>query len=141
MTNMYKIPKERQSQDLRDLLLGVSDGSSKPYNLRERTFIFARRILDITAQLPRLTECDVIRTQLVKSGTSIGANVEEADGASTKRDFRNKISIARKEAKETYYWLRLISGKFLPADTISGDIQEVHELTRIMSTILDRTKR
>jgi four helix bundle protein len=119
----------------------VREGSSKPYNLRERTFIFARRILDITAQLPKVTEGDVIRTQLVKSGTSIGANTEEADGASTKRDFRNKISIARKEAKETHYWLRLVSGKFIPTEEISGDIQEVHELIRIMSTILDKTKR
>jgi four helix bundle protein len=51
---------------------------------------------------------EIIRTQLAKAGTSIGANVEEADGALTKKDFVNKIAIARKEAKETRYWLRLI---------------------------------
>ena len=114
--------------------------ASKPFDLRERTFLFARRILEIAAKLPRTPDCDVIRTQMVKAGTSVGANTEEADGASSKWDFRNKMSISRKEAKETRYWLRLISGKYLPADEIAADIQEAHELIRIMSSILEKTK-
>jgi len=64
----------------------------------------------------------VIRTQLVKSGTSIGANVEEADGAVTKRDFTNKITIARKEAKETKYWLKLIAGENIKPELLEDDI-------------------
>ena len=74
--------------------------SEKTYDLKERTFKFAQRILDIAEHLLR---CKVIQEQLVKSGTSIGANVEEADGTITKKDFVNKMVISRKEAKETRY--------------------------------------
>ena len=118
----------------------VHDEASKPFDLRERTFLFGRRILEIAAKLPRSPECDVIRTQMVKAGTSVGANVEEADGASSKRDFRNKISIARKEAKETRFWLRLISGKYIAEDEVAADTHEAQELIRIMSSILEKTK-
>lgn len=74
----------------------------KPYDLRERTFKFAKRVLSITEYLPRKSQCEVIRRQLARSGTSIGANVEEADGTITKKDFVSKMVIARKEAKETH---------------------------------------
>lgn len=112
----------------------------KVYDLRERTFRFARRILEIVAMLPRSTECEVIRRQLTKAGTSIGANVEEADGALTKRDFTNKTSIARKEAKESRYWLRIISGKYLKDDVIAGDIRENEEIIKILSSIIEKTR-
>ena len=82
----------------------------KPYNLKDRTFRFAQRIVDIVNQLSKIPKCEVIYRQLIKAGTSIGANIEEADGTMTKKDFINKIVISRKEAKETRYWLRLISG-------------------------------
>ena len=82
----------------------------------------------------------MLRTQLVKSGTSIGANVEEADGAVTKRDFINKIAIARKEAKETKYWLRLIAGKYIKTELLEGDIKEVQEIINILSAIINKTK-
>ena len=134
-------------EDLKKLLYVVHDeaegsgyNSSKPYDLRERTFLFARRILEIAGKLPRTPEGDVIRYQMVKAGTSVGANMEEADGAYSKRDFRNKVSISRKEAKETRFWLRLISGLYIPAEEIAGDIQEAEELIRIMSSILEKTK-
>jgi len=64
--------------------------------------------LEIAEKLPRNMVCDVLCTQLVKSGTSIGANVEEADGTVTKRDFINKITIARKEAVVLGFWICLI---------------------------------
>ena len=72
----------------------------RAYDLRERVFSFAQRILDIAEMLPQNRTCDALRLQLVRSGTSIGANVEEADGTITKRDFTSKMTIARKEAKE-----------------------------------------
>ena len=135
-------------EDLKKLLCVVHDeatGSeykvSKPFDLRERTFLFARRILEIAGKLPRTPEGNVIRAQIVKAGTSVGANMEEADGAYSKRDFRNKVSISRKEAKETRFWLRLISGIYIPADEIAGDIQETTELIRIMSKILQKTEQ
>ena len=141
MTNTYQMPKKSQEINPNEYLWIVHDGDSKPYDLRERTFLFARRILEIAAKLPRNPECDVIRTQMVKAGTSVGANMEEADGAYSKRDFRNRVSISRKESKETKFWLRLISGLYLPADEIAGDIQESTELIRIMSSILQKTEQ
>lgn len=83
----------------------------------------------------------MLRTQLVKSGTSIGANVEEADGAVTKRDFINKMAIARKEAKETKYWLRLIAGKYIKTELLEEDIKEAQEIINILSAIINKTKR
>lgn len=80
----------------------------KKYDLKERTFRFSEQILDLVEQLPNKPACGEISRQLTKAGTSIGANVEEADGILTKKDFVNKMVIARKEAKETRYWLRLV---------------------------------
>lgn len=91
--------------------------------------------------LSNTSACNVIRTQLIKSGTSVGANMEEADGSLTKRDFINKVVIARKEAKETKYWLRLISGKYIKSESISGDIQETQEIINILSAIIKKTQK
>ena len=98
----YQIPSKSQLQN-------PKTREEKVYDIRERVFNFAQRVLEIAEKLPQSRVCDVLRTQLVKSGTSIGANVEEADGAVTKRDFINKIAIARKEAKETKYWLLTVN--------------------------------
>lgn len=105
-------------------------------DLRERLLKFAKRILQICRILPRIPECEGVRKQLANAGTSIGANWEEADGALTKKDFINKTSISRKEAKETRYWLRVISGDFLGENEICLDIKESEEIINILSAIL-----
>ena len=112
----------------------------KIYDIRERTFKFAQRVLDIVGMLPRNQTCEVISNQLTKSGTSIGANIEEADGSLTKRDFVNKTAIARKEAKETRYWLRLIKGRYIGSEVIEEDIREAEEIINILSSIIDKSK-
>jgi len=114
---------------------------SKEYDIKDRTFKFARRILEITAMLPKIVECEIIRKQLAKAGTSIGANVEEADGALSKKDFINKMGIARREAKESIYWLRLMVGRYIEEERISSDIKEANEIKNILSAIIDNTKR
>src|SRR3989339_1766839 len=76
--------------------------------IQERTLEFAVRILKFADKLPKSVGGAVIAKQLIRSGTSIGANMEEADGAASKNDFINKVTIARKEARETHYWLQLI---------------------------------
>ena len=113
----------------------------KVYDLRERIFNYANRTLEIAEILPKTSVCDILRNQLVKSGTSIGANIEEADGTITKRDFVNKMVIARKEAKENKYWLRLISKRYIEKKTIEKDIQEAQEIINILSAIIYKTKR
>ena len=110
------------------------------YDLKERTFKFAPRMLDIVEQLPKESQCEVIRRQLAKSGTSIGANVEEADGTITKKDFVNKMVIARKEAKETRYWLRLISGKYIKQGNVTLDVKESQEIIKILSSIINKSR-
>ena len=76
--------------------------------LEERTKQFALRIIKLVSVLPRGKVCDVIGYQLVKSGTSVGANYREAGRAESKADFIHKIGIVEKEAGETQYWLELL---------------------------------
>ena len=97
-------------------------------------------MLEIVEQLPKQSQCEVIRKQLAKSGTSVGANVEEADGTITRKDFANKMVIARKEAKETRYWLRLISGKYAREEDIVSDINEAQEIIKILSAIINKSR-
>lgn len=110
----------------------------KPYDLRERTFLFSTDIIDLCSKVPNGVVPAVIVTQLIKSATSIGANVQEADGALTKADKRNKFVIARKEANETKYWLRLLERRFVPSENIAPHIQECTEIINILSTIISR---
>lgn len=114
--------------------------SGKIYDLKERTFKFAQRVLDIVEQLPKKPQCEVIRKQLAKAGTSIGANVEEADGTITKKDFVNKMVIARKEAKEARYWLRLASSRYIKEGEIAPDTKESQELINIISAIINKSR-
>ena len=79
---------------------------------------------------------DAVAYQLAKSATSIGANVEEADGAESRRDFVHKMSIARKEARESRYWLRVVRAAILDRHEFSALEQESDELVRILSTII-----
>jgi four helix bundle protein len=75
------------------------------YDLEERTAKFGESIIDLAKSLYRNLVNDPLINQIVRSGTSVGANYAEADGASTKKDFRDKISICKKESKETKHWL------------------------------------
>lgn len=112
----------------------------KVYDLKDRTFKFAQRILDIVEQLPKRAQCEIVSRQLTKAGTSVGANVQEADGTITKKDFTSKMVIARKEAKETRYWLKLISGRYVKEQEVASDIQECQELVNIISSIINKTR-
>ena len=82
-----------------------------------------------------------IYNQLLKSATSIGANVEEATGAQSKRDFLSKMYIAFKEAKETHYWLRLISqSKIINQDEIQSLLSDANSLKNLLGAITKKTK-
>jgi four helix bundle protein len=107
---------------------GREDQMATPNDIRERTFQFAVRVVSLVKSLPRTPEAQELGRQLLRSGTSIGANVQEADGAESKRDFVHKMSIARKEARETCYWLRLLQ--------VSGEQQE--ELEALLPSLVIR---
>ena len=78
------------------------------YKLEDRVFDFSVNIIQFLLKLPQEKVYDVFRIQLSKSGTSIGANYEEALGAFSRKEFKCKLGICLKEARETYYWLRII---------------------------------
>jgi len=105
--------------------------------LKERTYKFALAILELASKLPNTDEGKVIRRQICKSGTSVGSNLEEADGSLTLNDFVYRVDIAFKEAKETSYWLRLIiDRKLLNKEIVNPHLNECVELIKILSTII-----
>jgi len=109
-------------------------------DLKDRTFRFAEAILQVVDGLPSGTKGWVIGRQLVRAGTSVGANVREADQAFSNADFAYRCSIARKEASETQYWLELCNSTgVLAAEATAPLIREADELTRILASIVKRT--
>ncbi|MBW6432081.1 four helix bundle protein [Patescibacteria group bacterium] len=80
----------------------------KNYDLEERTAIFSLNIIDICNKIRKNDINRPLISQLIRSATSIGANYREANGASSVKDFKNKIYICKKEAKESTYWLMLL---------------------------------
>jgi four helix bundle protein len=110
--------------------------------LDERTYKFALRILKLVDALPRTPQGEVLGRQVLRSGTSIGANVEEAYAASSKRDFTNKMFIALKEARETHFWLRLIRDSGLvPIERIEPLIQEALEIKLILGKTVATSRK
>jgi four helix bundle protein len=110
--------------------------TKKIYDLEERTAKFGEEIIKFAKKIPKNTVTIPIIKQLVRSGTSIGANYCEADGAESKKDFRHKIGICKKEAKETKYWLRMV--KTVTPEFKDGALdlwREAQELTLIFSAI------
>ena len=113
------------------------------YDLEERTFQFARDVRLFVKTLPKtIANIEDIR-QLVRSSGSVGANYREANESIGRKDFAMRIKIARKEAKESAYWLRVIkeTNSLKNADETCRLIQEANELKRIFSAILEKSKR
>lgn len=109
---------------------------TKPFDIKVRTFVFAKEIISISKELPFEPTAEVLRRQLVRSGTSVGSNVEEADGCKTRKDRANKLTVARKEAREVNYWLRLIKGDYLEGPDLDSLIDESSQLIRILSAMI-----
>jgi len=104
--------------------------------LKNRTRKFAIRIVRLSITLPNTPEGRVLRTQVTKSGTSIGANYREANRARSKADFRNKIKICESEASETQYWLEIIVKlKWLSWAKVKWEYEECGELLGIFTSI------
>lgn len=114
--------------------------SSKGENIRERTFCFGVRIVKMVNRLPRTTAGFALGNQVIRSGTAIGANVEEADASESRADFIHKMKIALKEAQETRYWLRtIIESEMLIDAGVKSLLKESDELVRIIHTIIKNT--
>lgn len=107
-------------------------------DLPERTFAFAERIVRLCLVLEDCGRVSkTLALQLLRSGTSIGANVEEAQAGESRKDFVHKYAIACKEARETHYWLRLLAGTdVIPSSRLNSLTQEANELVAILTTII-----
>ncbi len=104
--------------------------------IQEKTFRFACDIVVIVRKINSSSRYDVVCRQLLKSGTSIGANVEEAIGAQSTKDFFTKLTIAYKEARETAYWLKLMKNtSSIDLRTANELLDQVEEILRIIGAI------
>jgi len=112
-------------------------------DIRERTFEFAVRIVRLCQLLDKTPgACRTLSGQLLRAGTSIGANAEEAQAGQSRADFVSKNSIALKEARECHYWLRiLIATKIMPEKQIAELRDKAEEIKRVLGSIVVRTKR
>lgn len=115
---------------------------AKKYDLEERTAKFGEDIIEFAKSLERNEVNRSLISQIVRSGTSIGANYMEADGAESEKDFNHKIALCKKEAKETKHWLRMIA-KANPHKELDCQKlwQEAKELALIFSSILLSKKK
>lgn len=109
--------------------------------LATKSYDFALKIVLLYKELVSLNKEYVLSKQLLRSGTSIGANIAEANGAISKADFSAKISISYKESLETKYWLSLLKdSEYLNNDKADSLIKDADELSKIMFSILKSTR-
>ena len=114
----------------------VMDNKEFGRELEKRTREFAVSIIRLSRTLPNTPEGKVIRTQITKSGTSVGANYREANRARSKADFKNKITICESESSETQYWLEVIVKlKWLSWKKVKCEYEECGELLAPFTSI------
>jgi four helix bundle protein len=107
----------------------------------EKSYAFALRVIGLVRLLRQDKEYE-LAGQLLRAGTSIGANVEEAQAAHSRADFVAKMSIAAKEARETHYWLRLLRDSNTgPLDDLAGMLRDADEIIRLLTAIVKTGQR
>lgn len=119
--------------------------TNKKYDIQDRTLEFAAKVAKFVNNLPKNQAGIEYGKQLIRSSASIGANIEEADGTLSKRDFINKIAIGRREARESKYWLSLIRkaelvNNFPLKKETDCLINEAREIMLILTSIVNKTR-
>ena len=110
--------------------------------IENKSFEFAVRIVKLVKYLKDAKSENVLSSQLLRSGTSIGANVTEAENAQSKKDFVSKLSIALKEANETYYWLKLLySAEYISENQFISIESDCKEVISLLVSIINTTKK
>ncbi len=121
----------------------VKDEGQKPWDIRARSFKYALRAIKLYQFLQEGNDGAgwILGKQYLRSATSIGANIEEAQSGQSRADFIHKYSIAQKEARESLYWLRLLAeSEIVPPNRITSLMQETEELIAVITTIIVRAK-
>jgi len=113
-----------------------------PQDIKERRFEFAVRIVRLCLELEKTPGVSrTLANQILRSGTSIGANIEEANGSQSKADFTAKMYISCKEARETHYWLRLFARtEILPQTRLETILDEANQLIAILTAIVKKSR-
>ena len=109
--------------------------------LCDRLLLFAISIIKLLRKIPNATEYKIIKYQLIKSSSSSGANYEEAQGASSRKDFKNKVFISLKEMRESNYWIKILQGineNIELEEEIKGFSTESEELKNILGSIASK---
>ena len=120
----------------------MSNTKNPKYDLEQRTALFAENLILVLKTIKETTLNKPILLQLIRSGTSMGANYCEADGAESKKDFQHKMGICKKEAKETKYWIHMLSLLHPEKkDELRILWKESQELTLIFSKIIINSKQ
>ena len=109
--------------------------NEKPNIIRDKSFQFALKIIELSQSLKEERNYE-IANQIIRCGTSIGANVEESQAAQSKKDFISKLSISSKEARETKYWLRLIKESKISNNKLDVLINDCDDLINILTKIV-----
>lgn len=119
----------------------ISNPKDKKYDLLERTAVFGERVIEFAKAIRKDEISRPLISQLIRSSTSIGANYCEADVGESKKDFRHKLAICRKEAKETMHWLRMIAKAEVNKQSNCRELwKECQQLVFIFSAIISKTK-
>ena len=115
---------------------------NKVYDLEERTARFAETAIAFAGEMPKSPVTAPLISQFVRAATSIGANYAEADDAASKKDFRHKVTICKKEARETKYWLRMLAAAEPSAKERARELwREARELHLIFAAIVRKVDR
>ena len=122
--------------------MGKSEFGDREKDLKKRTKQFALRIIELVTALPRSREADIIGRQLLRSGTSVGANYREASRARSDAEFIAKIGIVEQEADEAFYWMEILAeSAMVSTSLLKGLMEEADELIAIFTTIGRKAKK
>lgn len=111
-------------------------------DIEARTFRFAVAIVKMVKGMQSSIASNVLARQIMRAGTSVGANVEEAQGSSSKKEFIRRMNIARGEAREVLYWLRLLKETDFIADGVAAELSsEADQLVRILTAIVKNSRQ
>jgi len=120
----------------------MQSGQATRRDIVERTFKFGVSIVKIISSLPKAPAGYAVSNQIVRSGTSIGANIEEAQDGLTRKDFIHSMNIALKEARETKYWLKIIlESELIPIEKLDNLLDENIQIIRILTTIVKNSRK